>query len=1255
MGMQAGSWLAQTLRPVTGLVLILVIAAGLQPASSDAAASQTHLKIEAPPDASSGSPVPMVTSVLASPPSTVHREIADADNPSSDSVGATVSEFHVDESDAMNYTVPLYVPPGSAGFAPQLSLEYSSRGARGPLGPGWGIGGLSSVTLCRKGKEYGDGNGPFAGLGFDANDTNNAWCLDGLRLLDAGSIGSCPGRAGYTGRAYTLELDQSTRLCGYRSDGTPAVAYWLVFPKDGTLQRYGFTTDSRLAPNNGIGAALPNQVLNWALDRRVDAAGNSIDYVYTTDIANGEQLISEIRYTGHVNRGNPHTLTQNRAPYQHIGFAYDAMPGFAPRIDWLAGSKVTQSKRLRSVTVWGLNNNNVDGANPDEARIARRYQLDYTDFSTGSRASLLTSLKECAPNPSGGEVCYPPTRLDWGAAPTQGFPATGSTGSYASSMGFVVDSKVGDINGDGRQDLVWVQCKPAGGINSRFEIMISLSTGTTLAAPIATGIHIRRATDSSCATDLRSLYLGNLWHLHDFTGDGRDDLLFSNGMTWSIVPAKTAGTNTTFPIADSIATGVPSQYLDDGYLIDMNGDTLPDLLHIGADGSGAVRLLDCGNGSPACTFQTSDLLVDIDDPIDPSDLPNGFQLVGASLGASLRRGTTAADIDGDGASDLALRVKYEDIEGPCPTCFGVPLLPASVGPEAPAVLFRHYWFVYRNAGMQPNGRFRFAADYQAGTIGLTTPSTHGTIANDGDDLWLTDINGDGQADLVYKRINGGGRYYVYRLNQGKPDIGVSGDKLSHAMHSTFTSDVWGNVIDTTLTSRREQRGNLVTDEVQSTSNVYGCTQAPPTLANCNGPNIDSERQRMGRLSISTVTTTRPGTAAVVRRASFEYDGVTGLLLAEIQGPYTAEEEPDATVRASLGLRTDCVRDNDGNITLEVTCSTAHFANRAACMSLAAFQQRQWPDDLTKIQRYRRIVYDNRGRFALATKLPFFSATEPGNVREGFAGAAGFDVVLGAPDAFGQIPPVVLSPSGFTPVPRRNVFGDPLNRLDAAGNLTIIEYGLLGRSRFQNDHTGAFARTRLAWCQDVVNADIPGSYPRVNCPLGARYRVLADSTGESGAFAFLSLARALSGLNVESVPSHRPTTSSVSSRGRSRSPPTPPARPLAAPRFHRVSCGSSDLLGRKLRLGQGLHIACASGDKVQQEGCRFRRSSDIQRQRTGRLATRALHCRPASAAVRLHVRCPPLLRVAVAVSDAAWQRAARRKARLRDLGQPQRRA
>jgi hypothetical protein len=45
-------------------------------------------------------------------------------------------QFNVGPSGAAAYSIPISVPPGTAGMAPTLSLDYSSKGSNGLVGLG---------------------------------------------------------------------------------------------------------------------------------------------------------------------------------------------------------------------------------------------------------------------------------------------------------------------------------------------------------------------------------------------------------------------------------------------------------------------------------------------------------------------------------------------------------------------------------------------------------------------------------------------------------------------------------------------------------------------------------------------------------------------------------------------------------------------------------------------------------------------------------------------------------------------------------------------------------------------------------------------------------------------------------------------------------------------------------------------------------------------------------------------------------------
>src|SRR5580704_11183622 len=86
-------------------------------------------------------------------------------------------QFNVSATGAATYTIPISVPPGSAGMVPALSLSYSSQSGNGIEGLGWTLSGLPSVTRCPR--TIAQDSGTHGSVNYDANDK---LCMEGQRL-----------------------------------------------------------------------------------------------------------------------------------------------------------------------------------------------------------------------------------------------------------------------------------------------------------------------------------------------------------------------------------------------------------------------------------------------------------------------------------------------------------------------------------------------------------------------------------------------------------------------------------------------------------------------------------------------------------------------------------------------------------------------------------------------------------------------------------------------------------------------------------------------------------------------------------------------------------------------------------------------------------------------------------------------------------------------------------------------------------------
>ena len=231
-------------------------------------------------------------------------------------VGATPGSFKVSETGAATYSIPLTVPPGTAGMAPTLSLNYNSQGGNGPLGVGWSLGGLSAITRCPA--TYAQ-DGFKGGINYDGNDR---YCLDGQRLV------AVSGAYGANGTEYRTETESYTRVISYGTAGN-GPAWFKAWTKSGQMIEYGNTADSR------IEAQGKPTVRVWGVNKISDTKTNYIAVAYSEDNANGEFYVSRIDYTGNDAVGV--------APYASVQFSYEARPDIESGYE--VGSIIKYTKR----------------------------------------------------------------------------------------------------------------------------------------------------------------------------------------------------------------------------------------------------------------------------------------------------------------------------------------------------------------------------------------------------------------------------------------------------------------------------------------------------------------------------------------------------------------------------------------------------------------------------------------------------------------------------------------------------------------------------------------------------------------------------------------------------------------------------------------------------------------------------------------------------------------------------------------------
>jgi RHS repeat-associated protein len=325
----------------------------------------------------------------------------------------TPGQFGVSATGAATYSIPIVVPPGTAGLAPSLSLNYSSQSGNGILGFGWSLGGLPAMTRCPQ--TYAQ-DGTHMGVNYNANDR---FCLDGQRLLLVAGQ-----HYGDDLSEYRTEIESFSRIIAHNATNISGPGWFEVHTKSGQIIELGNSPDSRILASGTSVARL------WAASKISDTVGNYMQVFYTPP-DQGQYYPDHIIYTGNT--------TAHTNPYNSVYFLYQSRND--PSTLYHAGSMISTAKLLSDIKTF----TNIAGTGTPVTDYKLGYTLGNAPFSQ------LTSVQRC--DGSGTSAgCLAPTTFGWQTASTWSSRIIADSMPTITAPASGISSAGTDIDGDGNPD-----------------------------------------------------------------------------------------------------------------------------------------------------------------------------------------------------------------------------------------------------------------------------------------------------------------------------------------------------------------------------------------------------------------------------------------------------------------------------------------------------------------------------------------------------------------------------------------------------------------------------------------------------------------------------------------------------------------------------------------------------------------------------------------------------------------------------------
>jgi RHS repeat-associated protein len=747
--------------------------------------------------------------------------------------------YDVSASGAFTYSLPLTIPPGIKDMMPDLAITYNSQNGNGNLGLGWSLSGASAITRILP-TIYHDKL--IAPVDFNSDD---ALALDGQKLVSTGngsyktwiknfaniqSYGTAGNGPSYfiveNPNGLTYEYGNTTNSKMF-AQGKNTVMSWAInkiYDKNGNYILFDYSND------NVNGIYFLTKISYTGNSNLSQAPHTEINFNYTLrpddnlSWLNGSRIMDELILSDIV-------VNHNSSMINSYVFGYDN--NFRnSRLHTITEKRPNNIELPPLVINWGNDapspvdviyaNNNPNSVSEDLLSVGDFNGDGATDYVVGSTWA------------SSGTAYYMhlnDKNNDFGSAIAGSLPSN----TYSSSQVHYPGKNMSlNYNGDNYDDMLTANSSLQSNGHSIFKLVLNLSNGSTLNSANDVFTYENVSPNYPAVwTDAVKTVTG------DFDGDGKREVivLVPSSMNVSALYASTYDcfiVGDEFPSGPSSSQSGPYGYCsgDYRYIGSLNHDVVISMA-MDYDGDGKDELLVTtttsyysSNGGCEIYSLNIDYTASLGNRVPGS--PNSAMnlLYGGMYPSANHTFILPGDFNGDGKKDLLTwqslgnlynygtwGIWYSTGEGSnAPsTSFNYRQAPSGLNPYGPIYMGSNgnpQWFGFYVAdfdgdgkddivqidaspgSVNSNGLPQYTVLYSSGNNSFSSESGHINFRAGGTNVSVGDFNGDGAADLIYSKNDGGSNTYpliVYFHNGDRRGLVTSIEHAGKTVEVEYTS------------------------------------------------------------------------------------------------------------------------------------------------------------------------------------------------------------------------------------------------------------------------------------------------------------------------------------------------------------------------------------------------------------------------------------------------------------------------------------